>query len=372
MKILYVHIVGVGMMGVEKKIQGQFEACKQAGIDMEFLVVFVNCSSSIQCEVRSIEIRESNPMLREAKIFSALKSEINCDSWDAVILRKPHFSPFFLRCFSNKNFKLILEHHTLEVPELIRLKCYLTALSETFFAILCFGQVDGIIAMTDEIAAYERSRGFSKPQNIKVISNGIEISKVAVTGQDLFDGKHLRLVFVAAKNHAWHGLDRLINSLEAYSGDLQIELHLICPHSEISHIQVHHPYVRLVTHGALFGEDFDSVIAKMHLGVASLALDRKGMAEACTLKVREYMARGLPFIMGHNDPDLPRSCDFYLKLDAINGSFDFSLVEMFIGELDKGAISQKMHDYAVSHLDWKAKLREYVSFAEGVVIGDKK
>ena len=47
------------------------------------------------------------------------------------------------------------------------------------------------------------------------------------------------------------------------------------------------------------------VIDCCDIGLSCLALDRKGMTDACPLKVREYLAYGLPVYMGHTDSAFP-------------------------------------------------------------------
>src|SRR5581483_6100961 len=56
-------------------------------------------------------------------------------------------------------------------------------------------------------------------------------------------------------------------------------------------------------HGYLGEEAYRAILARADVGVGTLALHRLGMNEACPLKVRRYLAHGLPVILGHEDTD---------------------------------------------------------------------
>ncbi|MEE6295628.1 hypothetical protein [Georgenia wangjunii] len=51
----------------------------------------------------------------------------------------------------------------------------------------------------------------------------------------------------------------------------------------------------------------NDVLRTMDVGFGNLALERVGRRTPSPLKVREYLAKGLPCIIAHEDPDLPRA-----------------------------------------------------------------
>ena len=61
-------------------------------------------------------------------------------------------------------------------------------------------------------------------------------------------------------------------------------------------------------HGRLTSKEIHSLAIQCSLGLSSFALDRKRMNEACALKVREYLALGLPVYGNYKEsfsPDFP-------------------------------------------------------------------
>ena len=101
------------------------------------------------------------------------------------------------------------------------------------------------------------------------------------------------------------------------------------------------------------------------------------MQEACTLKTREYTARGLPFIIGHRDPDLvsvPSDRRFFLSVPPDDSPVDIDRVISFARSLNDDeavpALAKYMRAYAFAHLDWKPKVQRYVDFCESVLARD--
>jgi hypothetical protein len=67
-------------------------------------------------------------------------------------------------------------------------------------------------------------------------------------------------------------------------------------------------------HGVLDRKGVLEVLADADVGVGTLALHRKSMQEACPLKMREYLAVGLPVMYGYQDPDIDALGPFALRI----------------------------------------------------------
>ena len=60
----------------------------------------------------------------------------------------------------------------------------------------------------------------------------------------------------------------------------------------------------------------------MHIGLGSMAFYRNKMFEACPLKVREYVASGLPVILPYADTAFREECpEWVLRLPNEEGAF---------------------------------------------------
>ena len=60
------------------------------------------------------------------------------------------------------------------------------------------------------------------------------------------------------------------------------------------------------------------IISICDAGISCFYLKKKSMKKANTLKVKEYLAYGLPVISGHYDESLPKNFIYYKKLSLKN------------------------------------------------------
>ena len=77
-------------------------------------------------------------------------------------------------------------------------------------------------------------------------------------------------------------------------------------------------------YGYLPQERLFEMYQKMDIAIGTLALYRKKMKQASPLKVREYLAFGLPTIIGYDDADL-RGLDCVLKIPNEESGVENSL-----------------------------------------------
>ena len=230
----------------------------------------------------------------------------------------------------------------------------------------------GLIAVTDEIRQHELERANGLVPSLTV-PNGIEVEGVVRTGFVPFSGNELHIAFVAANLRPWHGLDRLATGLRHYEGLVPVSLHLIGDIPASSEIDVRTQWVTTTFHGTLQGKQLDNVLSRVNLAFGSLGVHRKQMREACNLKTREYMARGLPFVISHDDPDLRRSQSepFFMRLSADDTAVDIARVVDFARSVadDQGPsmLSRSMRRYAAEHMAWLPKMAQYVRFCEAIV-----
>ena len=125
-----------------------------------------------------------------------------------------------------------------------------------------------------------------------------------------------RLVFISSGIQPWHGLENLLQLAEASKGELEFDLitgfdadETILPEN-----------VRF--HAFLERDEFLNVFEGVVAGIGSAGLYENEMEEASVLKVREYLAAGLPVIVPYTDTafmddDLP---DWILQVPNEPGS----------------------------------------------------
>lgn len=219
--------------------------------------------------------------------------------------------------------------------------------------------VAGHIGVTPEIVAlHARLAPPSLPS--AWVGNGVDVASMPPTGCRRYDGGPLDIAAVLGNAAPWHGIDRLLAGLAGHRGH-RVVLHLIGDATEPGRRSIG-PAADLVTHGRLAGTTLDAVLAGMHLGVASLALHRAGLTQACPLKSREYAARGLPYIAAYDDPDVPEGTPGVLHLPAGDAPLPIGPLFEFASGLPT-ATAEQLRRYALERLDWSAILARIDRFA---------
>lgn len=222
--------------------------------------------------------------------------------YDVILLRYSVSDPMQAAFVKGTDRPIYLVHHALEVPEL---RLYYKGLGrsirislERFFGGMTLRSANGIVAMTDEILRHEADRTGARHKQGYVYPNGIYYPD-ASAGHGL-DGRGTlpEILFVASRFVGGIGLDRLLDSLAGSSSDFILHLvGTLNPEDEARAVQDH----RIRLHGILSGSQIEVLSQKCWVGLSSFALDRKGMEQACTLKVREYLFHGLPVYANYRD-----------------------------------------------------------------------
>lgn len=357
--------------GVAQAVRDQARIAKAAGLPLDYFLV-----NGEPPQFQDDALRwEQYPASRLGSSsdrwlkLRRLRSVRALESYDVLLLRYPlglDLDPLAL--FRSNRQKIATIHHTKELEELLSngsaASRYSRWLLERVNGRRILSRVDGIIGVTDEIRDYELARaGVARPA--ATISNGINVSRVTKTGFVKFDGKTLRLLFVASDPSPWHGLDRLIASIAAYRGPVSLVLDVVGDQGKPAGTIERPGQAEVRFHGTLRGPQLDAVAAEATLAVASLGLYRKLLRQACLLKTRDYLARGLPMVYGYDDVDLPNGATFALKVPNSAELLDVAGIIDFAVRMSKAEdMSGQIRRFAEESLDWSAKLKRMVEFAE--------
>lgn len=199
-------------------------------------------------------------------------------------------------------------HHTWEPEEAL----LMGGLKGTFFHALerftgdaILRRSKAVIGVSRELGRLESARiGGGKP--VLCYPNGIRLDGVPLLPDERRGPP--RLVFVSSVFAAWHGLELVLDALRRLPDDFLLDI--IGEAFPAQREQVRGD-ARFVFHGSLPPSAIPPLLARADIGLSSFALAQKGMAEACTLKVREYLANGLPVYAGHFDTALDDTFPYF-------------------------------------------------------------
>jgi len=337
------------------------------GLPFEFVIVNPDREDSSD-NVRYVPYRASfAPGLFKARVLATAAA---LQTYDVLFLRYPtaiDLDPLaFLRAARPR---VATVHHGKEVPEILsgglRPGLIGRAALEWINGPRMLTRVAGIVGVTDEIRTYELQRA-NRNVPSRTIANGVDVEALPFTRFTPFDGRELNTVVVASTyGVAWHGIDRLIAALQAHAGPPRINLNLIGRDSGAAPgTEVQHRFATIRHHGELQGQPLDEVLKKSTLAFGTLALFRKGLIQACALKVREYVARGLPFVYAYEDVDLEPHLPFALRLPNDERPLPIPEIVAFAERVSSTTdLAEAMRTYAIRTLDWRVKLQAFYDFA---------
>ena len=230
-----------------------------------------------------------------------------------ILLRHSPGDPFlFLASFFLGIYFTV--HHTLEEGELAASGfpfARLQLILERVLGRRVVARARGIVCVTQEIARHELRRLPPRPARpVFIYPNGTLYPDGPLAPADRREDRP-EVLFVASYFYEWHGLDALLDSMIESSEEDGL-LHLVgtLP-ADARHKAEADPRVRI--HGQLDPSGLNPLVAKCWLGLSSFRLSSKGMTEACTLKVRDYLRAGLPVYAGHRDSALPADFEYFLQ-----------------------------------------------------------
>ena len=232
---------------------------------------------------------------------------------DVILLRHNVHDPLQAR-FVARTRNVVTVHHAIEDAEFKALggrTAGLKSMLERLFGSRSIIHASGLIGLTDEILEHERSRlrGVGGHRLHSVYPNGRLLSPNApIDERDDVP----TFVFVASEFSPWQGLEDLLDALERQGSGVRVDV--IGGLSEGQRDRCAR-ISGVVVHGMLDGDNLDRVMRRAWVGLAPLRADSQGLTQTCSLKVRDYLAAGVPVLSGQADV-LPPEFSFFRLVGA--------------------------------------------------------
>jgi len=194
------------------------------------------------------------------------------------------------------------------------------------------------------------------------IVNGVDVEALPLHVQP-DNGNEIHLLALASMS-CWQGYDRLIHSMAEWKGEEKIILHLAGVEGDGSLAA----WLKLAEElglgdsvrfeGELHGEALDQMVDRCDAGVGSLAIYKRRVQNVITLKLREYMARGLPFLYAVEITDVAWENAFCLQVPNDDSPIDMADVAAFVHRVRADeTISRRMRAHASAHMAWEPILQ---------------
>lgn len=368
------------VQGYDVKISGQVSGFNKLNIDIDLICFtpnsdiicresFIHVTPSLSTNILKHNVR--NLVLRRIYLYFFTIRKLWQQSSDFLYLRHPRSDPLFILFLTL--IRLLYGKITIfyEIPTYPYDHEYenTTKVKDKivfFFDRMCRKQLKKYITRIVVVSFYQPI--FDIP--ILSISNGINISETIELNRPPSLNKSIHIIGVG-NIEFWHGFDRVISGLKNYyissvKPEIDINFHIVSPYNKcieelLSHSESSHLIDKIKYHGENYGDKLNKLYDQCHLAIGDLGCHRKGMEETAALKVREYAARGIPFVSSAKDPDFPNSFPYRLLLKADDTPINMSeLVEFVLGIYEDTEHPKKIYDYAVNHLDWSIKLKKVI------------
>ena len=200
------------------------------------------------------------------------------------------------------------------------------------------------------------------------IENGVDVNSLKARSPKKEDDE-IHILALASMCY-WHGYDRLIKSLSQYTGKQKVIIHMVGGNDGgclgewkqlASDLKLND---KVIFHNSMFGKQLDDIVDLCDLGAASLG--RKDFKFISELKTREYIARGLPFIMAVDDMVLSKlEQKYWIKISNDDAIPDMSKIIEFALEMrNKENLIDDMRKLACDILSWEAQYKKLFNYID--------
>lgn len=351
------------LWGSDKKVAAQIKAFNAAGLTCDFIF----------CE---------QPKSIEARVLSCLPFTMDGVRWpdperiaeySFVYIRRPRFiSRELIQLIKevkkrNPNIQVILEIPTYPYDsELKTFTRYPALLKDRKSRKELKSCIDRIAIISSEVEVF----------GIETIpiTNGIDLDLIAPK-KPVSNLDEVGIITVAYFTR-WHGLDRLIAGMINYYRDgasqRKVVLHVAGTGDEIKPLMKQVNAVgledRIIFHGYCDSDELNMLYDQCSLAVESLGFHRRsGVTVSASLKSREYLAKGIPFICANEiDVFVDSPVDFFLQVPGDENPINIESLLCFHDRLYETETQEnlvaRIRLFAESHVNMDKVMGKVVSY----------
>lgn len=360
----YLYVEGCGSSGVMNKIRMQVETFSRH-LDIEALQIDTVACGGL---TRALNMLPNRSFARD---YAAAIDRMS--NPDFVYIRRTYIDKAYLHFLAEihnrwQNCKIIVEQPVYPYDKDM-LRTPYTAIQYIKELIYRKHYKDDI----DRFVTYSDDEEILGVQTIRTM-NGVnvdEIHPVDVSGK--YAENAINLITVATLI-AHHGYERVIEGLHQYyfnGGKRDVVFHIVGDGPEkAKYFELVRRYElekHVIFYGAKFGSELDSIYATADAGLAAFGSYKEGVDKLCTIKAREYLAKGLPVVLGCDDNLFLNEASEYALIYPNNATYiDIERLLQFLDGiyLDKGRtnVVRDIRDLAYRTVDNEVTLSPVVEY----------
>lgn len=357
-------------IGITKKISGQIEALKRLGYHVLYTAYLED----------GIEISDANTGERISfyKYFTSNKKvqhairrllllriaqkyiEVRKETLKTVYIRYLYFDgPMLglLKCIKKKRVPVVMEIHSYPCLRLHFSWEGLYFVLDKIYQNRCAKLIDCFANMS------QNDLPFVGEQKVVTVYNTLEPSEIKIREPGEKTEGTIRLLSVAYEREA-HGFDRVVRGLSEYyraGGSKKIVVYFVGKYLKSTHelVEKLHLEESCKFIDPVEGKELDYYYNVADIAIGHLANHRIGSYSGSSIKIQEYMAKGVPFIYAWNEMTVPRGYKYALKFDLNDEPIDFKLVVAFFNSLpNRQEVANDMRSYFETSAGWDNQLKK--------------
>lgn len=362
----YIYVENCGSSGVKKKIEMQVKAFSKY-FDIEKMEIKNLDKIMI---LRMIGVLPWNSIARDYE--TALKK---LENPDFVYIRRTYVDRAYLKFLKSVKEKFPQCRVIVEIPTYPYKKEMLSAWYTRFM------YVKELIYRGEYRKYIDRFVTYSDDQEICGIStictmNGVdvdEISPIEAIGEYDKDSINLLAVALLARHH---GYERIIKGLGQYYKEPQkrkVYFHIVGDGPEYKKykklVKKHKVDKYVKFYGPKYGSELDEIYNMADAGLAAFGVYKDGFSKLSTIKAREYLAKGIPVILGADDDLFGGKNSKYglmfsntadvVKIEKIIKYLD----ELYLGRF-KSDINAEIRRFAYQRVDNSVVMQPIIDYIE--------
>lgn len=355
--------------GVNKKILGEIKAFRELNMNVYYMAIKDNTICCFQNDdLKKIEKVKKNKILKKMQIINKyidfLKAKMDIDMIYARYLFSTPQTIKLFKIAKKKKIKIIEEIPTYpyddEIKNNKRMDLKLALMVDNFFRRKLKKYLTGIATFSDDDEIFDIP-------TVK-IDNGIDLeNNLPIDIQ--YKDNNIQMIAVAVMEY-WQGYDRIIKSLGNYyksknEEEPEITIHLVGDGSEIEKLEQLTKKMeveeKVIFHGFLSGKELDDIYNQCQCAIAGLGIFRKNISTIRPLKIREYMAKSIPFVYATTDKSII-NFKYGYKVSDDEEIFDMRDIIKFLNSLDRKLIKTEMREFAERNYPWKSQMKKVIDF----------
>ena len=361
----YIYCENYGSDGVKKKIQMQVDALSES-VDISLIRIE---DIKVSFLVRIINLLPWRSFPRE--YYKTLEK---MDNPDFVYIRRMFLDRDFLRFMQAIKEKWNDCRIIIEIPVYPYKRDMLRNIYTVFQYVKELLFRNQYKKYVNRFVTYSNDEEICGVKTIRTM-NGVNVDSIRVNcGDGVYDSHSITLIAVATFI-AHHGYERIIEGLNKYyksGGKRQFTIHLVGDGPERKR------YEKLVSkyklnmyvffHGYKSGEELGKLYDTADAGLVSFGSYKENVERLCTIKTREYLAKGLPVILGGMDDlfENENSDEYALCLPNNPSPVDFEEIGEFLDSIYLDSSKKEVIDYirafAKNNVDNSVTLKPIVEY----------